>query len=125
MKNCTNDQCKDTGLAIILILLIATLARKNFSFVGPTIIVLVITMTWPKLLMPLAKLWFGLANFMSEVASKVILTTIFFLLVTPIGLLRKVLGNDAMTMKTWKTGTGSAFIDRNHNFSANDLEKPF
>lgn len=125
MKNITNDQCKDTGLAIILILLIATWAGKNVSLVGPTIIVLVIIMTCPKLFTPLAKLWFGLANLMSAVASKVVLTIVFFLVVTPIGLLRKAMGKDAMAMKSWKAGNASAFIDRQHKCTAADLEKPF
>ena len=42
-------------------------------------------MTWPKAFKPLAVLWFGLSHVMSQVVSQIVLTVVFFLVVTPIG----------------------------------------
>jgi len=125
MKKISPDQCKDSGLALTLILLIAVLANKNLSLVGPAIIVLIITMTIPRIFKPLAWLWFGLANFMSNLGSKIMLTLVFFMVVTPVALWRKIAGKDSMSLQRWKADNNSAFINRDHKCNAADLEKPF
>ena len=126
MKNkITQEQSKDTGLAITLILLLIIWFGKNFNFVPPAILVLVLTMTAPRIFKPLAYFWFGLAHLLGEVVSRALLTVVFFLLVIPVGFLRKLLGKDSMGLKKWAAGQESVFIERNHKFCASDLEKPF
>ncbi len=121
----TLNQCKDTGLAIILILLIATWITKNFHIVLPAILILILTMTIPKIFKPLAYLWFGLSHIMGAVVSKVFLTIVFFVIATPIGQLRKFFGKDPMDLKEWKNSKESVFKERNHTFTSKDMEKPF
>jgi len=59
------------------------------------------------------------------VVSKILLSILFFLVVLPIGLLRKIMGKDSMQMKSWKKSSESVFRQRNHQFSAKDLETPY
>lgn len=121
----TKEQCKDTGLAAILILLLSGWFSKNLSFIAPAIIALITTMTWPTLFRPLAVFWFGLSHFMGEFVSRILMTIVFLLVATPIGVLRKISGKDAMGLKKWKKDTESTFSKRDHTFTPADLEKPF
>ena len=41
------------------------------------------------------------------------------------GLARRLLGRDPMQMKKWKRGQDSVFYDRNHHFTASDVEHPY
>lgn len=124
-KKITADQCKDTGLAIILIALLVVWAKQSTTLVAPTIGVLILTMAAPKLLTPLARLWFALSHWLGEFASTVLLSIVFFVVVTPVGLLRKWSGKDAMGLRLWKAGQQSVFVRRDHTVTAADLEKPF
>jgi hypothetical protein len=50
----------------------------------------------PVLLRPVYRVWMGLAVVLGYVMTRVLLTLVFFLVVTPIGLLRRALGHDTM-----------------------------
>jgi hypothetical protein len=121
----TRDQAKDTGMALTLIcLLVALFGHKN-AFLGAGVVILVLDMTKPALFKPAAKLWFGLSHLLGTVMSKVLLSVIFFVVLTPIGLLRRVFGQDAMQKGKWKKGSGSVFRVRDHKFSPNNIETPY
>ena len=63
---------------------------------------------------PLARVWFGFSHLAGTVASKVLLTLVFLVVTTPIGILRRMLGLDSMKRKIWKKGTRSVLIERDH-----------
>ena len=119
------EQAKDTGLAMVLILLLSVHLGKKEFLILPAIGVLVVTMTWPAVFTPLARVWFGLSHIMGSVVSKVLLTIVFFVVATPVGLFRRLCGSDAMRCKAWKDGATTAFVERQHEFSREDLEKPY
>ncbi|MGA1823934.1 MAG: hypothetical protein ACMUIP_04650 [bacterium] len=121
----TIDQAKDTGLALILIVLLIAHFAKLPSLILPAIGVVVICMTWPAFFKPLAFLWFGLSDLLGKIVSKILLTIIFFVVATPIALIRRIWGADSMKRKLWKKGCNSVFSDRGHLYSAKDLEKPY
>jgi len=91
-KKITSDQCKDTGLAIILIALLVVWTQGSTMLLGPAILVLIVTMSAPKLLSPLARLWFGFSHYLGQVVTTLLLTVVFFTVVTPMGLIRKLSG---------------------------------
>ena len=121
----TVDQAKDTGLALILILLLFAYFGKHYCLILPAIGVILLTMIYPAVFKPLAVVWFGLSRLLGNIVSKIILTLIFILIVTPVGLIRKLFGADPMMLKPWKQDSGSVFLKRDHTFSAKDLEKPY
>jgi hypothetical protein len=90
-----------------------------------SVALLLITMIWPNAFRPLATLWFGLSHVLSNVVSRVILTVLFFLVVTPIGLIRRVLGADALQLKKWKRGPDSVFVVREGVIQDKDLVNPY
>ena len=52
-----------------------------------------------KILTPLNKLWFKFGIFLGKIISPVIIGIIFFLIVTPIGLIMRVFGKDVLNLK--------------------------
>lgn len=125
MKKITDDQCRDTGLALVLIALLVLWARRSVVLAPPAIVIVIITMTAPRLLAPLARLWFGFSHYLGLAVSNVLLTLVFLAVVTPVGLLRKISGKDAMGLKKWRNGQPSAFLIRQQTMTKADLEKPF
>ena len=71
-------------------------------------------MTVPAVLGPLAKLWFGLSAILGTVMSKLLLSLVFFLVVTPMGVLRRLVESDRLpSMILWgPPGTGKTSLAR-------------
>ena len=123
-KNNLQQQAKDTGLAFVLICLIIYLFSEQRVWIIFAIFFLLICMTCPKLYQPASRAWLKFSHFLGSIVSTIILTIIFYLVLTPIGLLRQRSGADAMNLK--KRGRKeSAFTKRNITFSATDMEKPY
>ncbi|MFC1828410.1 SxtJ family membrane protein [Thermodesulfobacteriota bacterium] len=118
-------EAKDTGLAFVLIILLLIQFMAYDFLILPAIGLTVLTMTWPTSLKPLARLWIGMSHFLGVVVSKIILTVLFFTIVTPVGLFRRRLGADPMCFKLWKKGEGSLFNKCDKSFSKEELEKAY
>jgi hypothetical protein len=121
----TPEQAKDTGMAMVLICLLLGYWGKFPKFLPVSLVLLLLTMTWPNAFRPLAVLWFGLSHLLSSVVSRVILTVVFFLIVTPIGLIRRMMGADALQLKKWKQGRDSVFVVREGHVQGKDLANPY
>jgi hypothetical protein len=124
-KKLTVEKCKDSGLALVLICLLCFQAWKLPVFILLAIIFLLVAMSYPVIFQPFARLWFGLSTALGTVASKIILMVLFYLLVLPVGLIRRAMGKDSMKLKSWKNGKESVFRVRNHRFMAKDLDYPY
>ena len=121
----TPEKCKDAGLALVLICLLCFQAWKLPFLMILAILFLLVAMTYPPVFKPFAKLWFGLSIALGTVVSKILLSVLFFLVVLPIGLLRRIMGKDSMQMRAWKKSSESVFRQRNHQFGPEDLEHPY
>ena len=121
----TPEQAKDTGMAMVLICLLLGYWGKFPKFLPVAIVLLILTMAWPKAFRPLAVFWFGLSHLLGSVMSRVILTVLFFLVVTPIGVIRRWTGADALQLKKWKQGQDSVFVVREGVVQGKDLEAPY
>lgn len=124
-ESVTKDQAKDTGMALVLICLLLGYFGKFQNLSGLTIIILLVNMVFPSLFRPVAKLWLGLSNIMGTITSKVVLTAIFFIIVTPVGLIRRMAGMDSLQLRKWKKDDSSIFAVRDHTFKPEDLEHPY
>ena len=124
-KDLSSEQVKDTGLAITLISLIISYLKHLNQFLLAAIILMVIVLTFPILFRPIARIWFGASRIVGEIVSRIALTLVFFLIVTPVGILRKCMKNDSLMLKRWKRESDSVFERRFYQYHSNDLEKPF
>jgi hypothetical protein len=121
----TREQAKDTGMALVLVFLLVWLLRRRDGYIGVALIVQLVTMTAPQVFRPLAVIWFGISHVMGAVASRVLLSIVFFVFVTPVGLWRRVMGADSLQLKSFGRGKESVMKVRNHTFVGQDLEQPY
>ena len=120
-----NERARDTGMAMVLILLLLEVFLGSGIYYKIAIPTLVVNMIIPRVFYPFAYLWFGFAQVMGTIMSKILLFLVFLIMIIPVGSLRKILGRDNLKLKNWKKGSDSVFTDRNHLYNANDIEKPY
>jgi hypothetical protein len=118
-------ECSDTGMAMVLICLLVTMFTGTRAWLTAAVGLLLLNMIIPRIYFLPAKGWLGLSRLLGMVMSKVLLTLIFFLVQTPIALLRRAAGHDPMQRKKWKQGDGSVFESRNHTFRPEEIERPY
>ncbi|MCP4757436.1 MAG: hypothetical protein GY866_41780, partial [Proteobacteria bacterium] len=58
-KEISKDQASGTGMAFVLVLLLAGLINQNTMFNKIAVASLVLNMVWPWAFYPVAKVWFG------------------------------------------------------------------
>jgi hypothetical protein len=121
----TRDQSRDTGMAMVLLLLAAMLKWGRGEWLIAALIVHVVNMVVPQVFRPVAIVWLGFAHALGVIVSRVVLFVVFVLVVTPIGLLRRALGKDSLRLRAFKAGADSVMTVRNHVFTAADLDKPY
>lgn len=125
MKRMTREQCRDTGMAMVLLLLVLSVTLKRSELVLTALVLQVLVMTLPRLFAPVAVVWLGASHVIGTVVSKVLLTAIFFLVVTPVAMLRRAFGKDPLRVRAFKRGHDSVMRQRAHTFAPADLERPF
>ena len=64
-----------------------------------SLIFLVLGLLNSKILTPLNKIWFKFGIFLGKIISPFVMGIIFFLVVTPIGLIMRLLGKDVLNLK--------------------------
>lgn len=124
-KAMTKEQCIDTGMAVVLMALLAYVGSRHRVFLIGAIVLHVLNMIWPRLYGPIAVVWMGLSDFLGATVSKLVLALLFFTIVTPIGILRRLTGKDSLRLRAFKAGEDSVMFQRNHLFSPGDIEKPY
>ena len=64
-----------------------------------TIVFLVLGLMNSKLLTPLNRLWFKFGMFLGAIVAPFVMSAVFFLVVTPIGIVMKIMGKDLLKKK--------------------------
>jgi hypothetical protein len=116
---------RDTGLIIVFVLLLVSLWNDSLTLVLPAIAVLLAAMTIPVLFKPAALIWYYFSFLLGSVTNRILLTLLFVVVLSPVGIIRKWFVYDPMRRKAWKKGTHSVFVVRDHVFSSKDLTEPF
>lgn len=124
-KTVTKKQASDSGMAIVLILLLIGFFTSNDIYYKISIPVLVIDMTFPMFFYYFAILWFGLSHLIGTIVSKVILSVVFIIVVLPVGLVRKMMGKDSLKIRQFKKSSDSVMIKRNYQFKSKDIIHPY
>jgi hypothetical protein len=125
IKTVTRDQSRDTGMAMVLLLLLIFLKTRRNGLLYAAVGLQVMDMILPRFYAPAAVAWLGLSSLLGTVMSRVLLSILFFGLVTPIGLARRLFGKDSLKLRAFKASEDSAMIVRNHIFVGADIEKPY
>jgi hypothetical protein len=75
----------------------------------------------PALALKITQLWFKLATVLGWVNARILLTVIFFLVLFPVALLRRLFTSG----KNISANAQSLYVVRNHVFTAKDMENPW
>ena len=125
MRHVTRDESRDSGMALVLLLLLVWLAVRQDVLVIAAMAALVVTMAAPRLLAPFAVVWLGLAHMLGIVMSAALFSVVFLVVVTPVGVVRRLLGKDTLQLRRFKAGHDSVMVRRDHLYTAGDLDKPY
>ena len=79
--------------------------EMRISFLLISIIFLVLGLINSKILSPLNKLWYKFGILLGKIFSPIIMGIIFYLVVTPIGLIMRLIGKDVLNLKYQKKKT--------------------
>lgn len=120
-----SHRSRDAGMALTLIALLLAYFGNDQRLLGLGIVLMIVNMSIPRVFGPFARLWFGLSHLLGAVMSRLILSLIFFLMVMPVGLIRRLMGKDSLNLNKWKQGTESVFMVRDITFSKDNIEKPY
>jgi hypothetical protein len=85
-------------------------------WISVAVLIAIVTLFAPKLLAPFNKAWFALGQLMGRVVSPIVLGAIFFLLLTPVGLVTRLFGRDELRLK--RKSVDTYWIDRHHDADA-------
>jgi hypothetical protein len=72
---------------------------RTLWFTGAAILIIVAALFAPILLRPLHKAWMILSFFLGGVMSRLILSLLFYLILTPVGLLLRLFGKDLLHLR--------------------------
>jgi uncharacterized membrane protein YgdD (TMEM256/DUF423 family) len=124
-RKISKDQSRDTGMAMVLLLLIVTASRRREGYLFAAMALHILNMTVPQIYRPVAVIWLGISDLIGSVVSRVLLSIVFVGVVTPIGMFRRLIGRDSLKLRAFKAGKGSVMLERNHTFVDKDLQTPF
>ena len=70
----------------------------------------------PRIYRPVAVFWLGFSDLLGAVMSKILLSIVYFAVVTPIGILRRLAGKDSLKLRAFKARQGVSDVDEEPRF---------
>lgn len=115
----------DAGLAIVLITLLYGYLKTGQILFLPPIGVLVLAMIQPRIFCWFTRVWSGLAQKMGSVSTHILLTLVFYGVLTPVAFITRLFRIDSLKLTSWKSGKESLFKKRDHLHAGTDLDHPY
>lgn len=113
------------GILILVGALLFALAKSSaLIFVGIGGFLAIAAFLLPILLLPLQKIWMAFAVLMGFVMTRVILSILFYLVITPINLISRLFGKDFLNLKIEKEKK-SYWNLRDEEYKQSSTEKQF
>ena len=121
----TKRQNVEFGLVAILVTCVLAFWLNEINWLLATILLSLITIITPVVFYPFAALWFGLSRVLSKISSTILLSLVFFVIVTPMGFFRRIAGKDSLKIRQFKKSRQSVMVDRKHIYTAADMADTF
>ena len=93
-------------------------------FIIFSLIFIILAFSYPKLLLPLNYAWMFLGFSLGRIINPIVLGIIYFLLITPIGIIRRFLGNDELKLHNNKK-LSSYWIPKKNNTEVSNFKNQF
>jgi len=114
---------RQSVIAIACGLLMIAWIKHSFSWAIAALLICC-TIPFPGLTGYIHKLWMGIAKVLGVISSHIILFILFYLILTPIALVKR-LSTHKNSMTKFDKSKSSSFLIRNHKFEATDLLNPW
>ena len=121
----SKKQAVDTGMAMVLILLILGFYLENIIFFKYALAGILLAMIWPMAYKYLAIVWLSGSKLLGNIVSRILLSLIFFIVLLPVAVIRRILGKDTLKLKQFKKNSSSVMISRNLKFQKEHVQKPY
>ncbi len=121
----TRFQTLETMAVLAAVSLLLSLLLHKDGLLVAALGLLLIGLFSPSLATVLAGWWLRLAEAVGRFNSQVILTLVFYLLLTPIAILYRLFAKSPLLTRKDADAGGSFYLQRNHDYSKADLEKPW
>ena len=112
------------AMSILIAALLLVRHRGGLPVLGLGVLLIVLAFVAPKTLRFLHLLWIGLSLLIGWVMTRVILTLVFFVVVTPIGLLQRFVGRSGVELR-FRTGATSYWRAREKLFAPANYRNQF
>lgn len=113
------------GIVLTLVLLVTGLVSGAVIWFKISVFALLVSVLAPVVYTPLSWLWFGFGQLTERWFSSIILTLVFYLVVTPVALFRKSFSEDTFRLRSFKKHKNSAFLAKDKTFGKDDLDKQY
>lgn len=120
MMKPTKAQNKDFGLVMTLAATAVAVITGVWTWVYVALVVAAVTAVVPVALTPLSWCWFGLARGLERVVTSATLAAVYYLVVTPVGLLRRLTAK-----KDSPESSASTLRDAGHLYGPADFDRQF
>lgn len=125
MKNLTTFERKSIAVIVIgftglFAFLFFIKEREAYPLLWIAAAVLILSVTNSKAAKAILWVWFGIAKILGWINSRIILTILFYLFLTPLSLLYRLFNKDQLKVK--RPQTKSMYDSRNHTYTPEDLE---
>lgn len=121
----TRRQHVEVGVLLAIALIALYHFRGHDLYLYAALAALLLVLIVPVIFTPLSWLWFGISKVLAQVVPLLLLTILFYLLVTPIGLFRRLLGKDSQRLNEFKRNDKSVLVPAREGFSKKDFERAF
>ncbi len=119
----TDRFVRDTGLVFALVALAFAYFGHSEGVLVAAVLVAVVLFA-EKLLRPIARIWFMVAEVIGTVMNYVFFTLVFTAVVIPVGMLMRLVKGDHRDERA-RSSRSTAFTDRDAKVTAADLIHPF
>jgi len=78
-----------------------------------------------RLITHITRSWLAFSRLLNAISTTILLTLVFFLIIVPTGLIRRIAGADPLQLKQFKRSRRSVLTTRNHTYTADNLKNLF
>jgi len=115
--------------AVFFLILYVILARPSWHthswLLFASLLTVLLTLFFPRVLRPFSRLWQSIGLLLNSMVSPIVLAALFFLMITPIGLLLRLRGFDPLRLR-FDRDAASYWIERNSSaFNKNSFKDQF
>ncbi|NJO01183.1 MAG: hypothetical protein HC880_05310 [Bacteroidia bacterium] len=124
-RNISQRQNTEVGVLLGLVCIVLFYFYRQEFYLWAAMLALGMVLILPLVFKPLAWLWFGFSGLLAMIVPTILLGIIYYLLVFPVGYLRRLMGKDSLQLNKFKKSRSSVLVSVERTFGKQDFERTF